>query len=45
MTSSAEMPCVFCEIIAGRAEPSLVYDDEHVVAFMDMRQGMRALPG
>jgi histidine triad (HIT) family protein len=37
MTSPAETPCVFCEIIAGRAESSLVYEDEHVVAFMDIR--------
>lgn len=37
MTSSAETPCVFCEIIAGRAESSLVYEDEHVIAFMDIR--------
>lgn len=32
-----EMPCVFCEIIAGRAESSLVHEDEHVIAFMDIR--------
>lgn len=37
MTSSAQVPCVFCEIIAGRAESSRVYQDEHVVAFMDIR--------
>jgi diadenosine tetraphosphate (Ap4A) HIT family hydrolase len=37
MTSSAETPCVFCEIVAGRAESSLVYEDEHVIAFMDLR--------
>jgi histidine triad (HIT) family protein len=37
MKSSAEMPCVFCEIIAGRAESSLAYEDEHVIAFMDIR--------
>lgn len=37
MTSPAETACVFCEIIAGRAESSLVYEDEHVVAFMDIR--------
>jgi histidine triad (HIT) family protein len=28
--------CVFCDIIAGRAEASLVHEDEHVVAFMDI---------
>jgi histidine triad (HIT) family protein len=37
MKSSAEMPCVFCEIVAGRAESSLAYEDEHVIAFMDIR--------
>ena len=37
MTSSAEVPCVFCEIAAGRAESSLVYADEHVIGFMDIR--------
>ena len=37
MTSPAEPSCVFCEIIAGRAESSLAYEDEHVIAFMDIR--------
>ena len=37
MTPSAQTPCVFCEIIAGRAESSLVYQDEHVIAFMDIQ--------
>src|SRR5215469_10127087 len=37
MTSPAETPCAFYEIIAGRAESSLAYEDEHVVAFMDIR--------
>ncbi len=32
-----ETPCAFCEIIAGRLKSSFVYDDEHVVAFMDIR--------
>jgi histidine triad (HIT) family protein len=36
MTPSAQTSCVFCEIIAGRAESSLVYEDEHVIAFMDI---------
>lgn len=27
---------MFCEIIAGREEASLVYEDEHVIAFMDV---------
>lgn len=30
-------PCVFCEIVAGNAESSCVYEDEHVIAFMDAR--------
>jgi histidine triad (HIT) family protein len=37
MTPPAETPCVFCEIIAGHAESSLAYEDEHVIAFMDVR--------
>ena len=37
MTSPAEESCVFCEIIAGRAESSLAYQDAHVMAFMDIR--------
>ena len=28
--------CVFCDIIAGRAGASVVHQDEHVVAFMDI---------
>lgn len=27
--------CVFCEIIAGRVEASLIYHDDHTTAFMD----------
>ncbi len=33
--------CVFCEIIAGRAEASFVYRDEQVAAFMDIHQPPR----
>ncbi|PTR28888.1 diadenosine tetraphosphate (Ap4A) HIT family hydrolase [Rhodococcus sp. OK519] len=29
--------CVFCAIVAGRAESSLVHEDEHTIAFMDIR--------
>lgn len=29
--------CVFCAVIAGEAESSVVYDDEHTIAFMDIR--------
>jgi diadenosine tetraphosphate (Ap4A) HIT family hydrolase len=28
--------CVFCEIVAGQAEASLVYADDVVIAFMDV---------
>ncbi len=27
--------CIFCEIIAGRVEASLIYHDDHTTAFMD----------
>lgn len=30
-------PCVFCDIVAGRAPASMVYRDEVVCAFMDTR--------
>jgi diadenosine tetraphosphate (Ap4A) HIT family hydrolase len=29
--------CIFCEILAGRAEASFVYRDDAVAAFMDIR--------
>ena len=29
--------CVFCEIALGRAEASIVYDDDQILAFMDLR--------
>lgn len=29
--------CIFCAILAREAEASLVYEDEHTVAFMDIR--------
>lgn len=28
---------MFCDIIAGRGEASVAYEDEHVVAFMDIQ--------
>lgn len=31
-----ERGCVFCSIVAGHAEASLVHEDETVVAFMDL---------
>ena len=27
--------CIFCEIVAGRADASVVYEDGHVIAFLD----------
>jgi diadenosine tetraphosphate (Ap4A) HIT family hydrolase len=30
------MDCVFCEIVAGTAEASLVYDDDQVLGFVDL---------
>jgi hypothetical protein len=29
--------CIFCGIVRGEAEASIVYEDDGVVAFMDMR--------
>ncbi|WP_137723286.1 HIT family protein [Prescottella subtropica] len=29
--------CVFCAVISGGAESSVVYDDAHTIAFMDIR--------
>ena len=28
--------CIFCEIVAGRADASVVYEDDHVIAFLDL---------
>lgn len=30
------MECVFCEIVAGRADSLVVWDDDRVIAFMDL---------
>jgi len=30
--------CIFCKIIAGEAAGSFVYENEHVVAFLDINQ-------
>ncbi|WP_432534475.1 HIT family protein [Kineococcus arenarius] len=35
MITEAADDCTFCELIDGRLETSRVYEDEHVVAFMD----------
>ena len=31
------MNCIFCDIIAGKVEASIIYRDEHVCAFMDIQ--------
>ncbi|NLE81443.1 MAG: HIT family protein [Rhodococcus sp.] len=31
------MNCIFCDIIAGRADASIVHEDDDVMAFMDIR--------
>ena len=31
-------PCVFCDILRGKAPASRVFEDEHTLAFMDLRQ-------
>ena len=28
--------CIFCEIVAGRADASVVYEDDDVLAFLDL---------
>lgn len=30
--------CIFCEIVERRAEASIVYEDEQIMAFMTLRQ-------
>ena len=35
-TTSAAQGCIFCAIVARQAEASVVYEDETVVAFMDL---------
>ena len=37
MSEQIPTGCIFCEILAGRAEGSFVYRDEAVAAFMDLR--------
>lgn len=36
MTLAQKDPCVLCEIVAGREEASPAYEDEHVIAVMDL---------
>ncbi len=31
------MPCLFCEIVAGRLPARVVYEDDRLVAFHDLR--------
>ncbi len=31
------MSCVFCQIVAGKSPASIVYQDQHVLAFMAIR--------
>lgn len=31
------MNCIFCKIVAGEAEASKVYEDDQIVAFMDIQ--------
>lgn len=35
-TGSLQLGCVFCAVAAGRHEASVVYEDDIVVAFMDL---------
>jgi histidine triad (HIT) family protein len=39
--ASVESACVFCEIVAGRAEASTVLTTERVIAFMDANPATR----
>jgi histidine triad (HIT) family protein len=31
------MPCLFCEIVAGRIPARIAYQDDHVIAFHDIQ--------
>jgi histidine triad (HIT) family protein len=37
MTTDPDLPCVFCEIVAGRLTSSRVHEDGDVLAFLDLR--------
>lgn len=37
MSRPVDAGCVFCDIVAGRADADVVYADEVVVAFLDVR--------
>jgi diadenosine tetraphosphate (Ap4A) HIT family hydrolase len=36
MGKPADMDCVFCRIVAGTADASVVYDDDRLLAFCDI---------
>lgn len=36
MIGSIESDCIFCRIVSGDAEATMVYEDEQVVAFLDI---------
>ena len=36
--SLPEFPCLFCEVVAGKREASVVYEDVVSLVFMDLRQ-------
>jgi histidine triad (HIT) family protein len=33
----SDQGCVFCDIVAGRSPASTVYEDEELLAFLDIR--------
>lgn len=37
MTNLSDVPCTFCQIARKQALASLVYEDENVIAFLDLR--------
>ena len=34
--------CIFCDIIEGKIPSSVIYEDEQVMAFLDISQATRA---
>ena len=36
MNNMSDGFCIFCEIVAGRADASVVYEDDNVLAFLDL---------
>ena len=38
MSDHVQVACVFCEIVAGRLEAAVVWEDAATIAFMDLRQ-------